>query len=102
MLIVPESTEHLELTDVRLILLSEGINQPSKLRKLAVLGLKMGASVIDSALQNNKDDIDEAAYRVLMQWRVSQPDKWVAYKQICEALRRVRMDMLITKMNDQQ
>ena len=47
----------------------------------------MDAVTIDSALQNNKDDIVEATYRVLMQWRDSETDKVIAYKHICEALK---------------
>ena len=90
------SIDKLELSDPRLVLLSEEINQARKLRRLAVVGLKMDSVVIDSSLQNNTD-IVEAAYHVLKQWRDSQPDRTTAYKQICQALRNVKMEMLITE-----
>ena len=87
-------TDPLELTDGRLVLLSEEINQQRKLRKLAIVGLKMSDHVIESALQSNPDIVD-AAYTVLEQWRKSDPDRTVAYTEICQTLRDVNMAMLI-------
>ena len=95
-LLLPDSTEQLNLTDAQLVLLSEEINLPRKLRKLGIVGLKIDNNIIDSALQNNTD-IVEAAYDVLKQWRDSQPDKTSAYTQICQALTDVKMEMLINE-----
>ena len=95
--VIAGSSVELELSDSRLVLLCDEINQPRKLRKLAVVGLNMDTKTIDSALQNYRGDIIEAAYSVLQQWRDSQPNRTIAYEQICQALRDVKMDMLITE-----
>ena len=60
-----------------------------------MLGLRMDSTVVDTALHNNRDAITEAAYIVIKRWRDSQPNKTTAYMKICEALRNVKMDMLI-------
>ena len=101
MIFVPDSNKAPEFTDIKLVLLSNGITAPSKLRFLATVGLNMDKAFIDSALQNNKDAISEAAYTVLTQWRDSQKNQSFAYREICKALRRMKMDMLITKMNEE-
>ena len=93
----PEIPAAPELTDTRLVLLSNEITSSNKLRTLAMVGLNINGTIIDSALQNNGDDITEAAYKVLKQWRDSQSDKTTAYTQICQTLRDVKMDILITE-----
>ena len=96
--IFPDSPAAPELTDARLVLLSNEITSRSKLRTLATVGLNVDSSIVSTALRNNRDDITEAAHTVLTQWRDSQPNKTIAYKQICEVLRRVKMEILITEM----
>ena len=97
LLLFPEIPAAPELTDTRLVLLSNEITSPNKLRTLAMVGLNINGTIIDSALQNNRDDITEAAYKVLKQWRDSQSNKTTAYTQICQTLRDVKMDILITE-----
>ena len=97
-LIFPDSPAAPELTDARLVLLSNEITSRSKLQTLATVSLNVDSSIVSTALRNNRDDITEAAHTVLTQWRDSQPNKSIAYKQICEALRRVKIKILITEM----
>ena len=53
---------------------------------------------IGGHLQNNNRIITEAAYSLLLEWRVSQTDKKTAYINLCDALRRVRMPYLINEL----
>ena len=100
MLFVLDSNKQLEFTDGRLVLLSKEITTTGQLRILASFGLKVDLAVIDTALHNNRDEITEAAYTVLTKWRDSQSNKHTAYTQMCKALRRVKMHLLITKMDE--
>ena len=51
---------------------------------------------MDSCLQNN-DDINDAAYEVLNDWRKTQVSKYEAYTNICKALKHgdVQLEFLI-------
>ena len=55
------------LSDVHLVTLSSMITEPQMLRNLAVVGLGMKNATVDSRL--NKDNINDASYEVLSEWR---------------------------------
>ena len=65
-----------KLTDAMLHLLSQRISSPGQLRTVATKGLNMEQYVLDKYLHNEKD-IDEAAFKVLKEWRVSQENSAV-------------------------
>ena len=73
--------------------LSKRINDPMDLLMLGTLGLNMKEEDLAGHLQNKKDNIHMAAYGVLKTWKASQPDRKVAYKNLCEALRHKDVDM---------
>ena len=56
------------------------------LHNLAVRGLGMDTSIVDSALSNNPKNRNLAAYDVLKQWRNSQENASNAYNILCEAM----------------
>ena len=87
-----------ELTEYMLLDLSEKISKPFDIMKLGGKGLKLDLSVVETAISNNKDDVNMAMYDVLKKWRVSQPDSKMAYNNLCEALTVVNMDSLIQEV----
>ena len=83
-----------KLTDVMLYHLSQRISSPGQLRTLATKGLGLKQHVLDKHLHNEKD-INEAALMVLKEWRLSYENSSVAYRKLCEVLRKVKMSSLI-------
>ena len=83
-----------ELTDVMLFNLSRRINASDQLRTLATNGLGLKLHVQDKHLENEKYT-NEAALKVLKEWRLSYQNSAVAYKTLCEILRKVKMSSLI-------
>ena len=85
-----------EFTDGKLIRLSNKITKKRTLRTLAIVGLGVKGETVDSCLQNN-DDINDAAYEVLNDWRKTQVSKYEAYTNICKALKHgdVQLEFLI-------
>ena len=83
-----------ELMDVMLYHLSRRICCPGQLRTLVTKGLGLKQHVLDKHLHNEKD-INEAALKVLKEWRLSYQNSTVAYKTLCEILREVKMSSLI-------
>ena len=66
--------------------LSKRINSESELRDLATLGIGVPDPTIGKNL-TNKNDINMAAYNVIMDWRKGQDNYKIAYVNLCEALR---------------
>ena len=63
------------------------------IRQLALeLGLK--SQNVDSIFENNKNDINEAAYRVLQKWLYMENNRKDAYVKLQEALRTCQMSMI--------
>ena len=77
-----------------LLNLSRRINSPGQLRTLATNGLGLKLHVLDKHLHNEKD-INEAALKVLREWRLSYRNSAVAHRTLCEILRKVKMSSLI-------
>ena len=75
-----------------IVKLSEKITCKFDLRKFATYGLDMEDPTVNKNFQNEKD-INEAAYQVLREWRTSQDNDKVAYKNLCEALKDKDVNM---------
>ena len=87
-----------ELTGDMLLKLAKKISKPFDILTLGRRGLKLDLSVVETAISNNKDDVNMALYDVLKKFRVSQPDAKIAYDNLCEALTAVNMDSLIQEV----
>ena len=87
-----------ELTGDMLLKLAKKISKPFDILTLGRTGLKLDLSVVETAISNNKDDVNMAMYDVLKKFRVSQPDAKIAYDNLCEALTAVNMDSLIQEV----
>ena len=85
------------LTDYMLLSLSREFTNRSDLRTLAVK-LGQDKSKVDTSLTNHQNDINEAAYDLLKQWRDSKYDATVAYQEICKALKDAKQTFLISKV----
>ena len=83
-----------ELTDTRLVKLSNTIATESELRMLGTQGLNVGLHEIDKQITNNRN-ISSAAYHVLYNWRKTQEDNTVAYKNLCDALKSANLELKI-------
>ena len=86
--------EGCELTNVQLLLLSEKITKEYDLMKLAMVGLEMDESAVNGHIANNKD-IKMAVFHTLKEWKVSQTNARVAYKNICKALLNEKVGMAL-------
>ena len=83
-----------ELSDVKVLNLSEVITGPVELRTLAIRGLKKGEYQIQTHLRN-KSDIREAVHAVLKDWHKSQTNSKVAYLKLCHALKESKMQYYV-------
>ena len=61
----------------------------SKKLDIRILGLHLGieSHTLDNIFQNNKDDITEAAYEMLKEWRKRQPSETEGYQSLLAALK---------------
>ena len=68
----------MELNDIHIVDVGNHLTEKPQIRELGVtLGLK--AREVDSILENNKDNINEAAYKVLQKWFQGQTHRTTAY-----------------------
>ena len=72
-----------KMIDVNLLQLSNNITNPGMLRKLAVVGLGMESTIVDTHLNNN-NNINDASHEVLKEWRNSQQNDNEAYRNISD------------------
>ena len=84
-----------ELLDNDLLEISRRVTQRMRLRSLASV-LKIPTHVVETELENYRDNIYEAAYRVLLDWFKDRIDKKEAFKKLCQALTQIRESSLIT------
>ena len=75
-----------------LLNLSEAL-QKGDLRKLAIRGLGMKENEVDTALENHRGDLNEAADQVLKQWWKSQENGSIAYTKLFQALGVVNLPL---------
>ena len=76
-------------------MLSLCITSETKLHTLAITGLGLPDNMVDRSLHDKRNNITMAARDVLVQWRVFQKNDKQAYRNMCSALKRVKMDYLI-------
>ena len=79
--------------------LAKKISTESAVRTLAVTGLGVDSSKVDTCLFNNKD-INMAMYDVLKDSNNSQDNDRIAYKTLCKALEDAKMNALIYQVLD--
>ena len=87
--------ERAELTDTRLWKLAKRILSAEDLLTLAIMGLHVEEDIIDRHLRDQSNSICIASFNVLKEWRISQPDRCIAYTNMCEALRKVGMNSYV-------
>ena len=66
-----------------------------KIRELG-LNLNLNAADVDSILENNKDNINEAAYKVLHKWFQGQSGRTTAYVNLVQALHGSDLSMIVS------
>ena len=91
------SVESRKLTFGMLRKLSKCIYEEDELMALAGLGLKMSPFEIHRYLVNNPNDFYSATLSLLEDWRETQEDAAAAYRNLCEALERVKMEFYISQ-----
>ena len=75
--------------------LSRTITDIIKLRELAIVGLNLDASRVMKHINNKPSDIQPAAYDLLCEWIKSQLSSRIAFQNLCEALKRSDMNILL-------
>ena len=79
--------------------LAKKISTESAARTLAVSGLGVDSSEVDTCLFNKKD-INMPMYDVLKDWNNSQDNDRIAYRTLCKALEDAKMNALIYEVLD--
>ena len=72
--------------------LAKKISSLEDLCTLALLGLNIKDSTVDSHVKNKSDSITMAAYGVLKDWRLSQTNQQVPYAKMVEASIKLEMN----------
>ena len=62
---------------------------------LAIVGLGVKDEAVDAHMRNKSDSITMAMYSVLKDWRIGQNNRFVAFTNMCDALRKADMESLI-------
>ena len=86
-----------ELTDKKVSALSKRITDHEQLRTLAIEGLTLPATKVQTCL-TDEEKIGDAAHKVLTGWLVSKPDRKIAYDEMCRALDKVDLKMYIAEV----
>ena len=69
--------------------LAQEITSNRDLRDLGTQGFGFKQNVLDTALRNKKDDINEAAISIIKKWTDKYEDQAQAYTELCVILRRI-------------
>ena len=77
--------------------LSNCISEEDELMTLAELGLKMHPKYVYGHLVSSQGDVYNTALSLLEDWHETQEDDVAAYKKLCEALERVKMEFYISQ-----
>ena len=85
-----------QLTDARIVFLSERIASEDELVKLGITGLKLEFPQIQRALTNHPKDIQSAVRDVLRTWLKKQRDTNEAWSLMIAALEKCEMKDLAT------
>ena len=88
-----------ELTDQKLLSLSEVLTDSGQLRRLAIQGLQINRNRVESCLTNERK-ISDATYEVFRDWINNEPDRKIAYDKMCRALAqdKVKLSLLIDEV----
>ena len=81
------------LTDARLWELSQYFTNNSDLREIGLIGLQIPSRTLEKHIWNS-NRITEAAYKVLNDWRNTQPDTATAHRNLLKALDTARKPFL--------
>ena len=69
-----------------LVNLSSTISTEQDLRTLGIVALEMEHHVVQTYLTNNAGNITNAAYKLLIKWRKTQPDSHTAYTKMAHGI----------------
>ena len=70
--------------------LSQQISSDGDLRALGTRGFGFAKNIIDNALRNNRDNINEAALFIINKWSTNQANEAEAYDLLCKKTRQNR------------
>ena len=81
-------------------MLANKITERSKLFCLAIHGLALDPSAVQTCVTNHERDISGAAHQVLTDWINNEIDRKVAYDKMCRALahEEVKLRLLIDEV----
>ena len=83
----------MELNYIHIVDVGNHLTEKPQVRKLGVtLGLE--AREVDSILEYNKDNINEAAYKVLQKWFQSESSRTTVYANLNTALHDIKLSMI--------
>ena len=71
------------------------LNDKFTIRELG-LNLNLNSADVNSILENNKDNINEAAYQVLQKWLHGQCERKTAYVNLVQALHDSHLSMIVS------
>ena len=89
-----------ELADIHLLKLSTRIVRVDQLRRLAVVGLNIPVYRVDTHIKNNLQDLQEAAYALLREWRNTQINSSIAFQNLFQALKESDLNPLLSILQD--
>ena len=87
-----------ELQDVHILQLSTKITNLQELMNLGINGLNVPRHTIQSALYNNRHNINDAAHAVISDWALQYETKSMAYVNIIAGLQKCKMLQLATEL----
>ena len=80
--------------------LAQNITSNRDLRDLGTQGFGFKQNVLDTALRNNKDDINEAAIAIIKKWSDKYEDQAQAYTALCGILRKIGKASWISALDE--
>ena len=78
------------LTDQKILELSEHFTNKQDLRDVAIKGLKIAGKTVSKHIQNNSNNINDAAYTLFQEWRNTQENVNIAYDKMRQALEKAQ------------
>ena len=87
-----------ELEDSHVLELSTRITNQQELMNLGINGLNLPRHTVQSAVYNNRNSIQDAAYAVISGWALQHKTKSKAYVNIIPCLQKCKMTQLATEL----
>ena len=78
------------LTDQKILELSEHFTSKQDLRDVAIKGLKIPGKTVSKHIQNNQNNINDAAHALFQEWRDTQKNMNTAYDKMHQALENAK------------